>query len=465
MIQLARTVTLTTENPNAQQLFDDAISQYIGWFGNPPESLEKAIAEDSQTVMPHVVLLAFDLLGTGIPLDSTIITDRVNTIDAIIQQRTHSKQEIDHVNALKTWVAGNYVKAAEIWETILRSHVEDTLALKFAHDSYFYFGNSNEIFNSVDRVIKYYDKSGLGEQDAFSVQDEQTRKDLFSLGYVSGMYAFGLEETRKYREAEQTGLRALKINKKDAWALHAVVHVMEMEGRQEEGIKFIKDREQDWKEAISLACHNYWHLALYHIERGEFSEAISIYDRETNERIKSGAILDLVDGSSLLYRLHMEGQVDRSDGRWQGIQSLWKSHIHDHILVFNDVHIAMTYDVKSEDFAEFIKSWDKYVQQELGPDHSNHVVANKVGDAIVRAVQYFGEEKYEDVVEMLLPLYTLGTISAIGGSHAQRDVVNQLLLNAAVRGGTVKEAAEGLLIMRKNVKPNSGVTDRLLNRL
>jgi tetratricopeptide (TPR) repeat protein len=278
------------------------------------------------------------------------------------------------------------------------------------------------------------------------------------------MYAFGLEETGRYKEAEQVGLRALRINKKDAWALHAVVHVMEMQGRQAEGIKFILDREQDWTDAVALACHNYWHLALHYIERGEFENAKQVFDRETCERVKSGAILDLVDGSSLLYRLLFEGQISRDDARWRGMGALWESHIHDHVLTFNDVHIAMNFDNQDEVFIKFLESWQKYVEQNFGPSHTNHIIAKDVANDIIRAIIAFNDQRFEDAADLLYPLHINKQINKIGGSHAQRDVIEQLLLNVLVQAPSKRDITLPLLQQRKNRKRNSGVTDRLIAR-
>jgi len=53
---------------------------------------------------------------------------------------------------------------------------------------------------------------------------------------------------------------ALQINKTDSWATHAKVHVLEMEGRTQEGISFLESTVEDWKGGSGLACHNFWHL-------------------------------------------------------------------------------------------------------------------------------------------------------------------------------------------------------------
>ena len=79
-------------------------------------------------------------------------------------------------------------------------------------------------------------------------------------GYVLGMYAFGLEETANYAGAEATGRRALELNPRDPWAVHAVAHVMEMQGRLRDGIDWLTTRQADWSVDNGLAFHNWWHL-------------------------------------------------------------------------------------------------------------------------------------------------------------------------------------------------------------
>src|SRR3546814_9918921 len=61
-----------------------------------------------------------------------------------------------------------------------------------------------------------------------------------------GMHAFGLEETGDYARAEAAGRRALDMQPLDCWAHHAVAHVMELQGRAEDGIGWMIAREPHW---------------------------------------------------------------------------------------------------------------------------------------------------------------------------------------------------------------------------
>lgn len=57
------------------------------------------------------------------------------------------------------FLSSHMALAANIWEDILIDHPLDMLALKFAHDSYFYLGQSNQIRDSIARVLKHYQPS------------------------------------------------------------------------------------------------------------------------------------------------------------------------------------------------------------------------------------------------------------------------------------------------------------------
>ena len=125
-----------------------------------------------------------------------------------------------------------------------------------------------------------------------------------------------MEETHRYEEAETAALKAIEINQDDAWALHALAHINEMRGDIQKGIDFMKFEEGNWANCHALACHMWWHLCLYLLDQGKKAEVLKIYDEKISHFIESVAPLDLVDASSLLYRLYLEGMIDKDDYRW-----------------------------------------------------------------------------------------------------------------------------------------------------
>jgi len=459
-------------------LFYQAVVALVSWK-DPTPHVEKALELQPNHFYTLVFKLLLDVLGTGVVLTSESITNQVKQVNelykTLIEEQGNNGRAFNDLlavfmKAVLQFSSGQMKLATETMEDFIsrsvlsgcrsdnvddKKHSEEDdqleralalLALKLNHDSYFYLGQSNDIYQSVERVIDHLE--GIYGKSIY--------------GYALGMYAFGLEESYQFRKAEEVARKALEINSDDAWAVHAATHVMEMEGRQSEGIDFLSKTELNWSVSGPLACHLYWHWCLHLIELDRFSEAIHFFDKEIEKRCQSGAMLDLVDGSSLLFRISFEHK-EMVDGRWEAIQQLWLPHIHDHVMAFNDAHIAMSFPDKTSVISDFLSSLEKYASS--GPEQQiNHEIVTTVGINVVKAVIAYNESKFETTVELLAPAIQEKTLIHIGGSHAQRDVFQLLLINACLRSGKLDLAKE-LLAERKAAKPNSGQTDRLLLKL
>src|SRR5512144_528473 len=137
---------------------------------------------------------------------------------------------------------------------------------------------------------------------------------------VLGMHAFGLEETGDYARAERQGRKGVELEPRDGWAQHAVAHVMEMQGRQREGIAWMRAEPQAWAHDSFFGVHNWWHLALYHLDLDEIDEVLALFDGPIFGK-RSTVVLDLIDASALLWRLDLRG-IDVGN-RWGSVADLW----------------------------------------------------------------------------------------------------------------------------------------------
>lgn len=438
---------LTTTSNEAAKMYDATVTQHTGWYDEPSVggiegSLSKMITADPDFVMGHVLSCGLDLIssGVGIHVDHAL-KQRMETLESLANKSNVSYREKLHAKAVKQWAEGSTAEACLTWEDILIEHPTDMFAVKMAHDSYFYLGYQAQMRDSIARVLPHWNE----------------KKPLYS--YLQGMYAFGLVETGFYSEAEKHALKALQLNPIDCWSTHAEAHVLEMQGRQDDGISFLSKTIDNWTMGAMLACHNYWHWAVYHIEKGEHQAALDIFDEEVGKRCHSGAMLDLVDASSLLYRLQMEG-VDVTS-RWKELFHLWESHTDDHILVFNDVHMLMcTLGAKNEDATlKLLGSLRDFIRDGSG---TNWEISKDVGLAICEAFEQADKGKFDNAVEILKPArYKVVTI---GGSNAQRDVFNLFLIHAALNSPKKQhhQLARSLLTERKAKKNNAPMTDRLM---
>src|ERR1700733_433288 len=414
--------------PESASAFDRAMADYYGLTGDPVGVLKSALARDPGFVLGGVAIAALFMIG-GFRGDHPEGTGALRAAEAAIGGA--SQREQSHLAAAKAWARGAFSQAIMGWERILAEYPTDALALRLVQDAYFFLGRSAAIRDCAERVLPAWDR------------------DNPLAGFVLGLYAFGLEETGDLTRAEDFGREALARNPRDAWATHALAHVMETAKRHEEGVAFLKSTRGDWAHAHFMAHHNGWHLALFLIEQGRFDEVLADYDRFTAPKLADDATLDRIDAASLLWRLELAG-VDVGD-RWAPVASKWMAHVDDHLLAFNDLHCAFA-AARSPDpdhATRLSHSLDDYERLGLG---DNRQVTAEVGRHLIDGALAFAGGDYAHAVEAILP--ARHDAVRIGGSHAQRDIVNLTLIAAAERSGQWR-LARALLAERGRSAPRA----------
>jgi tetratricopeptide (TPR) repeat protein len=277
--------------------------------------------------------------------------------------------------------------------------------------------------------------------------------------YVLGMYAFGLEECNQYPEAEATARRALDLEPKDGWAVHAATHVMEMQGRIDEGIAWLTSREADWAPGNTFAFHNYWHLALFHLDQERPADALAIYDGVLHREPPDPAML-LIDATALLWRLHLDG-VDLGSragalaDNWAGRLEVERGYY-----AFNDAHAMMAFAMAGREVeaARLVDDLEWTIARATGV---NRAMTLEVGRPVCAALHAFGRGDHARAIEELVAVRDGAW--RFGGSHAQRDVLTLTLIEAALRGGQ-PAIARHYLGERLTSKPASRWARRLLQR-
>lgn len=445
---------LATTSNEACKLFDAALTQYVGWYddaqlGGLEQTLEKMKRADPNFVMGQALCNGLVLMGTG---ESVTRSPELRTsVDKMLSlaslQPNLTTREKAHVGAIRELAQGKISKATLIWEDLLIDHPTDLLALKFAHDAYFYLGQQRPMRDSIARVLPRW----------------KTSMPLY--GYLHGMLAFGYVETNFHEQARHSAEKALSLNERDAWATHALAHVFEMDCQPDQGIAMMSKTVQNWETCNLLACHNFWHWALFHLEKGESEAAVELFDGQVGKRISSGVMLDYVDGASLLYRLSLDGM--RVDDRWSIVYDVAKAHLNDHILAFNDAHFLMAcMGVKNKSAVkDLLDSATKFAEKEHATGADTPKVIKDVGLSLMEAMVKHDEGNYGSAAEDLWRIRY--DVIKIGGSNAQRDVFELLLLDSAIRSGQEKHRrlAEALLAERDLLRPNSPMLKRLCGRL
>ena len=443
----ARGNPVSTASRDALVHAEHALWQMMSFYGTPIDALDAAAAADPEWLLPPLMKAGFllSLTEPGLVADARAQIERAESMTARANAR-----ERDHLGALRTLLAGDWHGACRDWEALLLQHPCDALALQWAHLFDFYRGDALNLRQRVARVLPEW-------SDADPLHP-----------YVLGQYAFGLEENQRYDEAEAAGRRALAGTARVPWAIHAVAHVMEMQGRHAEGSAWMAHWQPDWTDGNGFVGHLGWHQALFALERLDHAEALRCFDAYLHAAPEQ-ITLQRLDAAALLWRLHLLG-ADVGP-RWQQLAAGWDLNERNagHY-AFNDLHALLAL-VGSGDVAA-AEQWAQCCA--LNAEASagtNRDVAREVGAPLMRGVLAFARGRYDDAIAALYP--ARANAQRFGGSHAQRDLIAQTLLAAAAAAGTgdtigvttQRAVGRALLNERLLAKPRTPLTEFWVRRI
>ena len=436
----ARGVPVSSCEPQSLDDYETALLQFHSYFGDPTETLAATLEADPEFVLGHVFFASALMMMTEkqyLP----VIRQHIEQAEALAGNANARERLL--TLAARQWMEGRWDQAGLTWDQVLVEYPLDAMALQLGHLTDFYRGDCFNLRDRLCRVMTSWDKGVTG------------------YSYILGMQAFGFEECNQYDKAELVSRTALEMEARDPWAIHALAHVLEMQGRFDEGKDMYHEREDDWAPDNGFAFHNWWHLALYHIEHEDFDGALGLYDSRILPGGDSDVSLQMVDASALLWRLCLLG-VDVGS-RWDQIADLWanRTSSENGYYAFNDLHAVIAF----VGAGRFEAARDVLAAVEDAAAHNpgvTRMMAQDVGIAACRAMIDFGQQRYREAIDSLLPIRTIA--HRFGGSHAQRDILTQTLTESALRGGELK-LANNLVSERKLHKTFSPLCQRFAARL
>lgn len=426
---------VSTDDQASMAAYERAQTLFHGYYGDPLGLIDAALSDDPVFVMGHV-LRAGMLITASDKCVEPLLRESVEAAEGLYD--IANDRERRHTAASRAWLNGEFSTALRRYADILIDYPHDTLALQVGHIGDFLLGRSAMLRDRVAGILPAWNSQ------------------MPDYGYVLGMHAFGLEETNLYAQAEAQGRRALDLNPRDPWAVHAVAHVLEMQGRVDEGIAWLDGRRADWSTDNMLSIHNWWHLALFHLDRDEIAEVLALYDDRLRET-STGQVLDLIDASALLWRLYLRGvDVGR---RWRQLADVWRDRGGDGYTAFNDVHALMAYLGAGDDAAaqQLIESMEAAAEKA----GTNAMMTRDVGLPVAHALLAFARKDFGLAVDLLRNVRLIA--HRFGGSHAQRDVLALTLVEAALRDGA-RALAKALTAERMALKPASEGNHQLASR-
>ena len=427
---------ISTSDAGCVEDYQRALLAYQTYFGDPVEHIDKALERQPDFVLGQV-FRAIALYVLAERRFEVMARPSLEAAEALIDKANDREQGL--IRAARSLLDGRWQEACARFDDVLVRYPRDAFALQSAHLMDFFQGDALNLRNRVARVLPSWSADDAG------------------YSYVLGMYAFGLEECNQYVDAEEYGRRALEIDPRDPWSVHAVTHVMEMQGRLDDGVEFLESRTADWAPDNGFAYHNWWHLCLFYLDQGDVARVLQIFDEQIEPEAGSFA-MGLVDITALLWRLKLL-DVDVK-ARLAAAADRWAAHLDAEggFYAFNDFHAALAFaGADRVDLLEQVKAQAERAQQDGTP--TNAQMETLVGVPLVNGIHDYASGRFAEAMTTLAAVRD--GANRFGGSHAQRDLISLTLIDAAVRAGE-RSAAQHFLNEREMFKPASEMGRRLL---
>lgn len=423
---------LSTHSRAAVDKYNAALELIRLYRGDPIAALDAAIEEDPNFAMAWAARAGVLVQQT----DKAYLEEVDRSLQAGMASPGNDRERA-HLAAAQAWSQGRLDDGIAKYARIAQNNPTDLFAVQSAHVGCFFVGRQHELRDWPLQAMRSFKRGDDGYHA------------------LLGMAAFGLEECGDYARAEAFGTEAVSLDPRDAWAVHAVAHVHEMRGDVERGVPWLRDTAHDWAPENGFAYHNWWHLALLHLDRGDAKSAIAMYDTKVSP--DATMILQWIDASALLWRLHLEG-VDTGD-RFARLAANWERCIEDGHYAFNDLHAIMAFlgAGRRKDAERVVTAMRRAATK--GDD--NAYMTRAVGLPLAEAFLAFDAGRHAEAVEKIASVR--GIAQRFGGSHAQRDILSLTALHAALRGG-LKQTAEAFASERVAHKPESPWARNLAER-
>jgi hypothetical protein len=227
---------------------------------------------------------------------------------------------------------------------------------------------------------------------------------------------------------------------------------MEMQGRFEEGGAWLRQYQADWAEGNGFSGHLWWHKGLFRLEALDLEGALRLADKRlAPEQLQ--ITLQRVDAAALLWRLRLLG-VDVMARCVRLLEGWDLAPEAAGYYAFNDLHAVLAL-LGAGEFTR-AEAWvARCAERALAADdarRSNHGMARETGLPLMRALLAYERGDFDAAADALYA--ARGGAQRFGGSHAQRDLIDQTLLSAAALG-TRRGIGRALINERLMGKPTT----------
>ncbi len=407
--------TVSTRSDKALELYQGGIDLFLAAQPGGIEALKAATQEDEAFAVAHADL-ARALQIVAKPQEASLCAKR-----AVEMVGGTSAREQAHVDIMDALVNGRSGEGFKRIKDHIRTYPRDVMTVLPCCGVFGLIGFSGKVGREAENL-------------AFMVPLVDHYKDDW---WFESQYAFALSEVGQLDRAEALNDKAFEANPANANAVHHRAHIHYEQGNSDTGRTALNDWRANYSRDGLLHCHLAWHDALWALEMGEVARVWEIVAADVHPSKTSAPPINVMtDLVAILLRTELAGQ-DRHPDLWD----LAREYAHEHFarpgLSFADAHsvIAFAFTKAHEEIAP-------YLDNPKG-------LAGDVVAAIAHAFQNFIDENWQSAIDHLTPVMPFH--ERLGGSRAQRDLLELTVSYSLTRLGQEQEARRYLQMRRPQI--------------
>jgi len=416
---------LSTNSPEAAEAYRDGIDLMLSAWPGAAEAFDRAIAADAEFALAHVArarIHSFYQQGEAARKEAAVARELV--------ARRGTERERGHVETLALAVEGNLAAALSSALKHLESFPRDAVVMSLLLGAFglFAFSGMAEHDRARQQLCEHY--------------APQYGEDWWFLSN----YGWAMTENGEVTRGRAMTERAFDMRRANAYAAHALLHAMFEGGSVADADALVTQWIGGYDRSGILHGHIYWHQALSALELGDASKALSIYEKILQPSVTVAPPLNAMsDCASLLWRLLAYGHAVPAN-LWADADAYARGHFPKSSLPFVEIHMALLAAATHNQAA--LEERLRAIERRLG---EGKLAAGPVVPQICRAMNAFAGEDFRGCVTLLEPV--LDEVVRIGGSHAQREIIEDTFIVALIRASELPRA-QALLDHRLHRRPS-----------
>jgi tetratricopeptide (TPR) repeat protein len=416
---------LSTSSPETAQAYRDGIDLMLSAWPGAAEAFDRALAADAEFALAHVArarIHSFYQQGDAARKEAAAARE--------LGARRGTERERSHVETLALAVEGNLPAALSSALKHLESFPRDAVVMSLPLGAFGLFAFS-----------------GMAEHDRARQQlCERYAPHYGEDWWFLSNYGWAMTENGEVAKGRAMTERAFDMRRANAYAAHALLHAMFEGGSVADADALVTQWIGGYDRSGILYGHIYWHQALGALELGDASRALSIYEKILQPAVSVAPPLNAMsDCASLLWRLVAYGHAVPAN-LWADADAYARGHFPKSSLPFVEMHMALLAAATRNQAA--LEERLRGIERRL---NDGKLAAGPVVPQICRAMNAFAGEDFRSCVTLLEPV--LDEVVRIGGSHAQREIIEDTFIVALIRSGELPRA-QALLDHRLHRRPS-----------